>query len=140
VERLTSAGEALAEPGAVGYQGSVAKDPKYTIASLHPVGRYAVGVTWGDKHESILPLASLRRFCPCLDCEKSEAAKREPSGSASKLEGELRLADASILFHWADDHETLFLVEELRAAPLARASPSGRSPASPYIQAPPSIR
>lgn len=90
------------------------KDPKYTIASTQPVGRYALGVTWGDKHESIFPFSNLRRFCPCLECEKSEALKREPSGSAGKLEGELRLADASILFQWADGHETLFLVEELR--------------------------
>lgn len=90
------------------------KPPKYAIASIQPVGRYALGVTWQDKHDSIFPFASLRRLCPCLDCEKNEAARREPGESERKLEGLLRLEDASVMVHWADGHETLFLVEELR--------------------------
>ncbi len=90
------------------------KPPKYAIASIQPVGRYALGVTWQDKHDSIFPFASLRRLCPCLDCEKNEAARREPEESECKVEGLLRLEDASVMLHWADGHETLLLVEELR--------------------------
>ena len=92
----------------------MAKSPKYTLASIQPVGRYALGVTWQDKHESIFPFANLRRLCPCLDCEKNEASKREPVESGQVLEGLLRIEDASVMLYWADGHETLLLVEELR--------------------------
>jgi DUF971 family protein len=92
----------------------VSKSPKYAIASIQPVGRYALGVTWQDKHDSIFPFTSLRRLCPCLECEKSGAATREPREPERKLEGLLRIEDASVMLHWGDGHETLFLVEELR--------------------------
>ncbi len=92
----------------------MAKLPKHTIASLQPVGRYALGVAWGDKHESIYPFTNLRRLCPCLDCERSQAVKREPSEAARALEGVQPIAEASVLLRWGDGHETLFLVEELR--------------------------
>jgi len=90
------------------------KPEKYSIASIQPVGRYALGVNWGDKHDSIYPFVNLRRLCPCNDCRRSEAAKREPDEGARKLESVQRLRDASLMLHWADGHETLFLVEELR--------------------------
>jgi DUF971 family protein len=86
-----------------------------SIASIQPVGRYALGVTWADKHESIFPFANLRRACPCLDCEKlSDTARRNPPDAAQRLEGMQRLQEASVILHWADGHETLYLVEELR--------------------------
>jgi DUF971 family protein len=92
----------------------VPKSPKYAITSIQPVGRYALGVTWQDKHDSIFPFANLRRLCPCLECEKSGAGTREPRDHERKLEGLLRVEDASVMLHWADGHETLLLVEELR--------------------------
>jgi DUF971 family protein len=87
---------------------------KYAIASVHAVGRYALGVNWADKHESIFPFVNLRRHCPCLDCERSQASKRPPSALACKLESFQRLQEASVMLRWSDGHETLFLVEELR--------------------------
>lgn len=81
---------------------------------MQPVGRYALGVTWADKHDSILPLDNLRRRCPCVECERSRAVDRQPADSAARLEGVQRLQEASVMLHWADGHETLFLVEELR--------------------------
>ncbi len=92
----------------------MAKSPKFAIASIQPVGRYALGVTWQDKHESIFPFANLRRLCPCLDCEKRGAAKRQPPESERGLQGLVQIEDASIMLHWADGHDTLLLVEELR--------------------------
>ena len=92
----------------------MAKPEKYTIASIQPVGRYALGVSWRDKHDSIFPFVNLRRLCPCTDCRGSEAAKREPAEGARQLEAVQRLLDASVMFHWSDGHETLYLVEELR--------------------------
>ena len=90
------------------------KPPKYAITSIHPVGRYALGVTWGDKHDSIFPFTNLRRLCPCTECEAAQAVKHEPAEPKRKLEGVQRLADASLMLRWEDGHESLFLVEELR--------------------------
>lgn len=90
------------------------KSPKYTIETIHPVGRYAVGVRWADQHDSIFPFASLRRLCPCIECGKTQAVKREPGDEQRRLEGVMRLQDASVMLRWGDGHESLFLVEELR--------------------------
>lgn len=90
------------------------KPPKYAMASIQPVGRYALGVTWEDKHDSIFPFVNLRRCCPCVECERSRAIERQPAESAARLDGAQRLQEASLMLHWADGHETLFLVEELR--------------------------
>jgi DUF971 family protein len=92
----------------------MARPPKYAIESVHAVGRYAVGVRWADRHDSIFPFVHLRRLCPCLECGHTQAVKREPAESERRLEGIDRVADASVLLHWADGHESLFLVEELR--------------------------
>ena len=32
------------------------------------VGRYAIGVTWQDGHESLLSYGPLRGRCPCAQC------------------------------------------------------------------------
>ena len=87
---------------------------QHRIDSLHAVGRYALGVTWGDRHESIYPFQNLRRLCPCSECLESTAHEREPAEEARRLDGTGRVADASVVLHWADGHETLYLVEELR--------------------------
>lgn len=92
----------------------MAREPKYSIASVEPVGRYAVGIKWGDEHDSIFPFAHLRRSCPCEVCEREGSARRQPGEQASSLSGVLQVADASVMFRWADGHETLYLVEELR--------------------------
>ena len=92
----------------------MAKPDKYSIASIQPVGRYALGVSWQDKHDSIFPFVNLRRLCPCNDCRRAEAAKQEPAEPARRLETVQRLRDASVMLAWADGHETLYLVEELR--------------------------
>jgi DUF971 family protein len=92
----------------------VANDPKFSIESAAPVGRYAVGVKWRDGHESIFPFANLRRSCPCNDCRESGCSERKPSSQEQQFIGLLQVADASVLFRWGDSHETLYLVEELR--------------------------
>lgn len=92
----------------------MAKQPKNVIESIHPVGRYAVGVRWGDHHDSIYPFETLRRVCPCETCARAEAVKRVPRDEERRLEGVRRIGEASVMFHWADGHETLLLVEELR--------------------------
>ena len=41
------------------------------IDKLSQVGRYALGVQWGDGHDSILPHRNIRRACPCEECESA---------------------------------------------------------------------
>src|SRR5439155_1278719 len=55
----------LSKPGWVPHSRS----PDAThIEKLTEVGRYALGVLWGDRHDSILPFRNLRRACPCETC------------------------------------------------------------------------
>jgi len=51
------------------------KAEKYQLANMTYVGRYALGVTWQDKHQSIYPWAMLSEECPCEQC----TAKRKSS-------------------------------------------------------------
>src|SRR5580700_3827501 len=48
---------------------SIPKSKRPVIKTLHEVGRYVTGVVWTDGHDSILPLESLRRACPCNVCK-----------------------------------------------------------------------
>lgn len=82
------------------------------MTALKEVGRYAVGITWADGHESILPFRDLRAGCPCEACSRS-AADRPPA--AEGLVDLQRIGDATLFFRWADGHETLLVAEELRA-------------------------
>ncbi|TMA82466.1 MAG: DUF971 domain-containing protein [Deltaproteobacteria bacterium] len=83
------------------------------MKTLKEVGRYAVGITWGDGHESILPYRDLRAHCPC------DACRAAPPAAASAVMQQLgdlqRLGDATLVFRWGDGHESLFVAEELRA-------------------------
>ena len=84
--------------------------PKMT--TLKEVGRYAVGISWADGHESILPYRDLRMGCPCETCTVRPG---EPQPAALQLVDLQRLGDATLFFRWADGHETLLVAEELRA-------------------------
>jgi DUF971 family protein len=87
------------------------KTPK--IRTLNEVGRYAVGVQWVDGHDSILPLESLRRFCPCDAC-KGEVKGEIPAAS-SRLNQFSRLGEQAVFIRWGDGHETLYTTHQLRA-------------------------
>jgi DUF971 family protein len=78
---------------------------------LKEVGRYAVGIEWGDGHDSILPYRDIRMHCPC---ERCDGAVRDvaPGTEPADLQ---RIGDGTLFFRWADGHETLMVAEELRA-------------------------
>ncbi|MGH7893094.1 MAG: gamma-butyrobetaine hydroxylase-like domain-containing protein [Candidatus Binatia bacterium] len=76
------------------------------------MGRYAIGVQWGDGHDSILPHRSIRRACPCDACTAAPPAELPPAGEQPALVDVL--GAQSIFIRWADRHETLLLVSELR--------------------------
>jgi DUF971 family protein len=100
------------------------------LKTLKEVGRYAVGIGWGDGHESILPYRHLRAHCPCDACRARRSASvsptTPPAGAAtagtpgtSPAEEQLvaleRLGEGTLFFRWADGHESLLVAEELRA-------------------------
>lgn len=76
---------------------------------VHLVGRYAVGVTWGDNHGSIYPFDRLRRDCPCGQCASVTALSPTmtwPTEITRTAEG-LRVV-------WADRHQSLYPYADLR--------------------------
>ena len=81
------------------------------MGRLKEVGRYAIGIEWGDGHESILPYRDLREHCPCERCCSRPAAQQPDAAQPVDLQ---RLGDATLFFRWADGHETLLVAEELR--------------------------
>ena len=83
-----------------------------SIRGIREVGRYAVGVDWSDGHDSILPYRHLRGACPCERCATAPAA---PAGKASELVRAQQIGTGTLFLAWADEHETLFLADELRA-------------------------
>jgi DUF971 family protein len=85
------------------------------IARLKEVGRYALGVEWADRHDSILPYRSLRLACPCDVCTaEPPGARRLPPGAEDLRTVEV-LGERSLFLGWADGHETVLTLEELRA-------------------------
>ncbi|HEV7735115.1 MAG TPA: gamma-butyrobetaine hydroxylase-like domain-containing protein [Candidatus Binatia bacterium] len=84
-----------------------------TIDKLKPVGRYALGVEWADRHESIIPYKGIRRACACDTCTVPEPPVVALQGEHPvRLE---QLGGQSLFVVWADGHETILLTEELRA-------------------------
>ena len=83
------------------------------VERLSEVGRYALGVQWGDRHDSILPYRNLRRACPCDVCAAA-SPDAPPSPEAERLVQVQLLGDRSAFFRWGDGHETLLLLDELR--------------------------
>ncbi len=78
--------------------------------TLKEVGRYAIGITWPDGHESILPYRELRAHCPCDACRGAAV-----SAPAVELADVQRIGEGTLVFRWSDGHESLFVAEELRA-------------------------
>ena len=98
------------------------------ITRLKEVGRYALGVEWGDGHDSILPHRAIRRACPCDACAAGDRAAPAAPTAEQPIRVEL-LGEQSIFLRWADGHETLLLTEELRA--LCRCAHCAGEPENP---------
>jgi DUF971 family protein len=76
-------------------------------------------VVWGDGHESVYPLALLRKACPCATCrDQREKAAARPRGALPILSGPTRADEMAVVetaelvghyairFAWKDGHET----------------------------------
>lgn len=91
-----------------------ARPPDAThIERLSEVGRYALGVQWGDRHDSILPYRNLRQACPCETCAAGPPAASGSPEAERPVDVQV-LGDRSVFLRWADGHETVLLVDELR--------------------------
>jgi DUF971 family protein len=88
------------------------KTPK--IKGLHEVGRYAIGIQWVDGHESIFPLENLRRVCACDSCKGNVTGEIPPA--SQRLKQFSRLGEAAVFLGWADGHETILTMRQLRDA------------------------
>ena len=90
------------------------RSPEAThVERMSEVGRYALGVTWGDRHDSILPYRALRAACPCEGCA-GRGADAPLAADGERLVRAEVLGDRSVFLRWGDGHETLLLLEELR--------------------------
>jgi DUF971 family protein len=83
------------------------------VEKLSEVGRYALGVVWGDQHESILPFKGLRAACPCETCGAGPSERALPAEGERLVRAE-PLGGRSLFLRWADGHETLLLLDEVR--------------------------
>ncbi len=90
---------------------AAASEPR--IKGLNEVGRYAIGVQWADGHDSIFPLANLRRYCPCNECGGETAEAIAPD--RQRLLQLSRLGDNGVYLRWVDGHETLYTTAQMRA-------------------------
>jgi len=90
----------------------MAADDALRIDKLTQVGRYALGVQWGDGHDSILPHRNIRRACSCEACAAVPRTELAPTAETPALVEVL--GGRSIFIRWADGHETWLLVSELR--------------------------
>ena len=53
-------------------------DARHRIAGFHPVGNYALGLSWADGHNTgIYTFEYLRGLCSCPECRSGEEAAEE---------------------------------------------------------------
>jgi DUF971 family protein len=83
------------------------------VEKLSEVGRYALGVVWGDQHDSILPFRALRAACPCETCAAAPA-ETPRAAEAERLVRVEPLGGQSLFLRWGDGHETILMLAEIR--------------------------
>ena len=77
---------------------------------IHLVGRYAIGVTWGDDHGSIYPFDRLR-----LDDPAAEPASETVLTQEMTWPKEIRKLPDALRVGWLDGRESVYPYGTLRA-------------------------
>lgn len=80
------------------------------VSEVHLVGRYALGVTWADRHGSIYPFERLRRDCPCGACAELSSLTQEMAWPQ-----EIKRHPEGVRVVWSDGHASLYPYADLRA-------------------------
>ena len=68
-------------------------------------------IDWSDGHDSILPYRNLREACPCNACLASPKVPEPEQSEPLRMQ---QVGTTTLFLAWADQHETLFVAEELR--------------------------
>ena len=78
-------------------------------SDVHLVGRYALGVTWADRHGSIYPFEKLRHDCACGQCSTEDRTI-----GAGAWPRDIARTPAGLQVTWSDAHVSLYPYPELR--------------------------
>lgn len=98
-------------------------EPKFQPMHLSQVGRYALGIAWGDHHNSIYSFALLRSICPCKECLEIRQKSQAFLSAAIQPMEIRRLQGQGLSVKWADTHDSLYRGEYLRnLCPCANCS------------------
>jgi DUF971 family protein len=77
---------------------------------VHLVGRYALGVTWGDSHSSIYPFDHLR-----LEDGSGSDAPGTPLTQEMTWPRDIKRLAEALRVTWSDGHQSVYPYPELRA-------------------------
>lgn len=78
---------------------------------VHLVGRYALGITWGDGHSSIYPFPELRRAAPAPGADEPVTLTE-----AMTWPRQIKRRPEALRITWADGQETQHAWPELRGS------------------------
>jgi ATP-binding protein involved in chromosome partitioning len=90
---------ALAAPGAEG------RGPEPAEIERSADGR-ALHIRWTDGHDGEYPLAYLRGWCPCAQCQGHGGERRYVHGGSAELEAWEPVGRYAVTFRWRDGHAT----------------------------------
>ncbi|MCA9242405.1 MAG: DUF971 domain-containing protein [Phycisphaerales bacterium] len=89
-------------------------------------------VSWSDGAEHVIPLAELRKNCPCATCRADREARAanplhvmaRPAGSSAQVAAAELVGSYALRLVWSDGHNTgIYEFEALRR--LGEAAPHG---------------
>jgi len=86
-------------------------------------------ITWSDGHESDYPLAYLRGWCPCAECQGHEGRRRFVHATETALASWEPVGRYALCFAWQNGHRTgIYSYAYLRTlCPCALCKPGGAS-------------
>ena len=89
-------------------------DDQTTPTNLHLKKESALEITWADKHQSVLPLRMLRKYCPCAGCQGERdllgrtilpIVQTTYDGPITAVGAEL-VGNYALRIDWSDGHST----------------------------------
>jgi DUF971 family protein len=108
----------------------------------------SLAVVWDDGHETVIPVNTLREFCPCATCRQArkERAAEKPAGAkrrtltvlgvATRFEigGLEHVGTYALGVSWKDDHRSIFAYDYLsEICPCAACDAKRGGPPRPLM-------